>query len=133
MVFKYVKREIENNDWMLKQEEKINSIHEIACLAVYNDLQNGFYEEIDGNSSRALADEEDNFMWSQDCLYPQDDVERLCLNGENYLLGYIYVTHGFNPRIVVVAYVVPDGIDFWDTEQVKVLSNLEKVYFMVEY
>ena len=134
MVFTYVERELEGNNWMTIQEDKINSIHEIACLAVFHDLNNGYFENIDGRSDRTMEQDNDGCMWSQDCLYPQDEVFRMCMEGgSRYILGYIYVTKGFNPRIVVVAYVVPEGVDFWDDEKVKVLSNLETKYFMVEY
>lgn len=133
MLFRYRKVDIETNQWIVEKAEVRNSVHEIACEAVYHDLNVGYYEEVDGGSCRSLEDDASTSFWSGEGFYSSDDVFRLFIDGERFLYGHMYLTTGTNQRIVVVAYIVPEEYDFWDDEVVKSLSDLECAYFVVEY
>ncbi len=133
MLFRYRKVDVETNQWILERAENRNSIHEIACEAVYHDLNNGYYEEVDGGSCRSLEDDASTSFWSGDSFYSSDDIFRLYIDGGRYIYGHLYVTKGTNQRIILVAHEVPEGFDFWDDDQINVLDNLDCVYFVIEY
>lgn len=133
MVLTYRNINIEDNLWAKKVSTQRSSIVEIACETVWHDLQCGYYDEIDGHHSNTLEDDVKDTMWSGDCFYTSNEVDRIYIDGNNYLFGYLYVTEGTYQRIILVAYVTPEVVDFWDDEQVKCLDNLARAYFVIEY